>query len=149
MRPFTLGIFLSISLMSGISAFGQSIFVGPDGKFEEKKLSVPYAFYNEAFGAAAGYAYGITGYPQNQSAILATAMAGTKGSAMGFFIGRDLRLPLSDRLFVDPITQVGWFEGAESYTDGDPSFPDERAGSNDSDEDRRLGSDHSNTLKNQ
>jgi hypothetical protein len=33
-------------------AYGQSIIVGPDGKYEKNVLSVPYAFYNEAFGSA-------------------------------------------------------------------------------------------------
>ena len=36
----------------------QSIFTGPDGNFKEQTLGVPYAFYNEAFGAAAAYTYG-------------------------------------------------------------------------------------------
>ena len=103
---------------------GQDIFVGPDGKFEEQTLSVPYAFYNESFGAAVAYAYGKVGYPQKQSAILGTVMAGSKGSIMGFLIGRNLRLPWSDRLFLDPIAQIGYFKDADSYSDGNPDFPD-------------------------
>ena len=120
---------------------GQDIFVGPDGKFEEQTLSVPYAFYNESFGAAVAYAYGKVGYPQKQSAILGTVMAGSKGSIMGFLIGRNLRLPWSDRLFLDPIAQIGYFKDADSYSDGNPDFPDERAGSNDSDEDNYIEGD--------
>jgi hypothetical protein len=133
-------LLLCFLLNPHISA-AQSIFVGPDGKFEEKTLSVPYAFYNEAFGAAAAYAYGKVGYPQKQSAILGTAMVGSKGSIMGFFIGRDLRLPWSDRLFLDPIAQIGHFKDADSYYDGKPGFPDERAGSNDSDKDNYIEGD--------
>ena len=133
-------LLLCFLLNPHISA-AQSIFVGPDGKFEEKTLSVPYAFYNEAFGAAAAYAYGKVGYPQKQSAILGTAMIGSKGSIMGFFIGRDLRLPWSDRLFLDPIAQIGYFKDADSYYDGRPGFPDERAGSNDSDKDNYIEGD--------
>ena len=117
------------------TAFAQSIFVGPDKKFEQKKLSVPYAFYNDSFGTAVGFVYGITGYPQKQSMLLGTAMAGTEGSVMGFLMGRDLRLPFSDRLFVDLVAQVGRFKEIKSYSDGNPDFPDERAGSNGSDED--------------
>ena len=120
---------------------GQDIFVGPDGKFEEQTLSVPYAFYNEAFGFAVAYAHGKVGYPQKQSAILGTVMAGSKGSIMGFLIGRNLRLPWSDRLFLDPIAQIGYFKDADSYTDGNPDFPDERAGSNDSDKDNYIEGD--------
>ena len=82
------------------TAFAQSVFVGPDKKFEQKKLRVPYAFYNDSFGTAVGFVYGITGYPQKQSMLLGTVMADTEGSVMGFLMGRDLRLPFSDRLFL-------------------------------------------------
>lgn len=134
-------LLLSVSIFFVPLSIAQSIFTGPDGKFEEQTLSVPYAFYNEAFGAAAAYAYGKIGYPQKQSAILTTAMVGSKGSVMGFFIGRDMRLPWSERLFLDPIVQIGWFKDADSYTDGNPNFTDERAGSNDSDEDNFIEGD--------
>jgi len=119
----------------------QDIYVEPDGDFEQKTLSVPYAFYNDSFGAAVGYIYGKIGYPQKQASLLGTVMAGSQGSVMGFVIGRDLRLPWSDRLFLDPIAQIGYFKDARSYTDGNPSFPNERAGSNDSDEDDYLEGD--------
>ena len=68
------------------TTFAQSIFVGPDKKFEQKELRVPYAFYNDSFGTAVGFVYSITGYPQKQSMLLGTAMAGTEGSVMGFLI---------------------------------------------------------------
>jgi hypothetical protein len=70
--------------------------------------------------------------------LLGTAMAGTEGSAMGFLMGRDLRLPFSDRLFVDLVAQVGRFKEITSYSDGNPNFPNERAGSNGSDEDNYI-----------
>jgi len=53
----------------------QSVFVGPDKRFEQKHLRVPHAFYNDSFGTAVGFVYGITGYPQKQSMVLGTAMA--------------------------------------------------------------------------
>ena len=111
----------------------QGVYVGPDGKSAKQTLSLPYGFYNEKFGLAAAYVYGVTGYPQEQSLLLATAMAGTRTAAMGFLLGRDIRLPISERLFLDPIVSMGYFGENESYTDGNPDFPDERAGSNDSD----------------
>ena len=120
-------IWSALLLAPGLSV-GQDIFVEPDGDFEEKTLAVPYAFYNDAFGAAVGWAHGKIGYPQKQASILGTVMAGTKGSILGFFIGRNLRLPWSERLFLDPIAQIGWFEDGESYSDGNPRFPNERAG---------------------
>jgi hypothetical protein len=120
---------------------GQSITVGPDGKFEKQVISVPYAFYNESFGVAGAYAYAVTGWPQKQSALIATAMVGTQGSAMGFLMGRDYQMPFTQRLFLDAIVQAGYFQDAEIYTSGNPDFPNERAGSNDSDKDNYIESD--------
>ena len=124
------------------NAFGQSIMVGPDEKFEKQVLSLPYGFYNENFGFAGAYVYAVTGYPQKQAALISSAMAGTNGSALAFLMGRDLQMPLSDRLFLDAVFQAGYFQDADIYTDGNPDFPDERAGSKDSDEDNYLSLIH-------
>ena len=122
-------------------AFGQSIMVGPDGKFEKSVLNLPFAFYNEDFGFAAAYAYAVIGYPQKQAALISTAMVGHKGSGMGFLMGRDLQMPFWDRLFLDAIVQAGYFQDLDLYVNGNRDFPDERAGSNDSDEDNFVESD--------
>jgi hypothetical protein len=102
---------------------------------------LPYAFYNETFGFAAGYVHGLVGIPQKQATLLATAIAGSEGSAMGFLAGRDLQAPFAERLFLDPILSLGYYRGAEAFIDGNPAFPDERAGSNDSDADNFLEGD--------
>jgi len=125
----------------GHKAFGQSIMVGPDKKFEKQVLSLPYAFYNENFGFAGAYVYAVTGYPQKQAALISTAMAGTNGSAMTFFMGRDLQMPLVDRLFLDAIVQAGYFRDSDIYTDGNPHYANERAGSNNSDPNDYVTSD--------
>jgi len=135
------GLLVLLIISAGTTVFGQSIYVGPDKEFKPKILNIPYGFYNEHFGAAVGYVYGIVGYPQKQSALLATVMAGTEGSVMGFLIGRDIRIPFSERLFVDPIAQVGSFRNVESYIDGNPEFAGERAGTNDSHEDNFVEGD--------
>ena len=116
--------------LSCYTAFGQSIYLGPDGQHTKQILSLPYGFYNEKFGLAAAYVYGVTGYPQKQSLLVATAIVGTRTAAMGFLLGRDIRLPIFERLFLDPIISMGYFGENESYTDGNADFPDERAGSN-------------------
>lgn len=118
-----------------------NVYVGPDNKFTPKRISIPYGFYNENFGAAAAYVYGVTGYPQKHSALLGTVMAGTEGSMMAFFIGRDINVPLSERLFVDPIGQIGNFKNIESYIDGNPEFSGERAGTNGSHEENFIEGD--------
>jgi hypothetical protein len=122
-------------------AYGQSIMVGPNKKFEKQVLSIPYAFYNTSFGFAVAYAYAVTGWPQKQSALISSAMVGTTGSAMGFVMGRDLQIPRTDRLFVDVIGQIGYFQGNESFTNGKPKYIDRRAGSNDSNKDDYLDAD--------
>jgi len=122
-------------------AFGQSIMVGPDGKFEKNVLNLPFAFYNESFGFAAAYVYAMTGYPQKQAALISSVMVGSKGSGLGFIMGRDLQMPFLDRLFLDATFQAGYFQDNDIYVNGNRDFPDERAGSNDSDEDNFVTSD--------
>ncbi len=107
----------------------------PSLRGSDRIISLPYGFFNESFGAAAAYVYAINGYPQPQSALLGTVMAGTTGSAMGFVMGQDIRLFGIERLSFDPILSVGYFGDIEAYVDGNPNFADERAGSNDSDAD--------------
>ena len=141
MRQIVFAVVLVIVLFTGISSFGAGVVVGPDGKFSKQELSLPYAFYNESFGFSAGYVKGVVGYPQKQSTLLATAMAGSTGSAMGFLVGRDIQMPHVERLFLDPIVQVGYFMDNKSYVNGKPRFANERAGSNDSDQDNYVKGD--------
>ncbi len=128
-------IIVTFSLLFQQTSLGQGVRVGPDGKTSKQKLSLPFAFYNENFGFTAAYVTGVVGYPQKQSTLLGTLMAGSKGSAMGFLVGRDIQMPRVERLFFDPVVSVGYFSDNEAYIDGKPRFPDERAGSNDSDKD--------------
>jgi hypothetical protein len=121
-------------------AYAQGVAVGPDGQFSPQTLSLPYAFYNENFGFAAGYVYGKVGSPQKQATILTTAIIGTDGG-MGFLVGRDIQMPRIERLFLDPIVSVGYFTDNDSYINGNPDFANERAGSNDSDEDNYVEGD--------
>jgi hypothetical protein len=103
---------------------------------DDSRINLPYAFWNETFGASLGYVYAVNGFPQPQAGVVASVMAGTEGSVMGFFMGQNIRpLRSLERLFVDPILSVGYFDNADVFIDGNPDFPDERAGSNDSDPD--------------
>jgi hypothetical protein len=45
-------VLVAVAFSFNQNAFGQSIMVGPDEKFEKQVLSLPYAFYNENFGFA-------------------------------------------------------------------------------------------------
>lgn len=104
----------------------------PSLRGADRVISLPYGFWNESFGAAAAYVYAVNGYPQPQSALLGTLMAGTEGAGMALIMGQNLRLFGIERLFFDPILSVGYYGDIEAYIGGNPNFPGERAGSNDS-----------------
>ena len=130
-----------VSAASPRPARAQSIYVDRQGPSGEQVLSLPFGFYNESFGAAAGYVYGAVAKPQPQSALIATAMVGSKGSAMIALLGKDIRVPGFDRLFVDPAFSFGYFSDNDIYTDGNPRYLDERSGSNDSNENDFINGD--------
>jgi outer membrane protein assembly factor BamA len=127
--------FLMLLIITVVNAYAIGVTVGPDGKHRTSVLNLPFAFYNQSFGAAAGYVYGVTGWPQKQSTLLSTTLVGTTGSAMSFLIGKDLQIPFTRRWFVDPVMSVGYFNDNESYANGNPDYSEERAGRNDSDKD--------------
>jgi hypothetical protein len=93
MKRWVIGLLIFLFLHCGYVALAQGVFATEKGEAGKQVLSLPFPFYNEKFGAAAGYVYGVTGYPQQPSAILTTVMAGTHGSVMGFLRGRDLQMP--------------------------------------------------------
>ena len=113
----------------------QVVPVATDG---DQVVNVPFAFYNEFFGAAAGFVTYRFGCPQPQARMLGTIMAGSKGSVMAFFMGRDIRMPGTKRLFLDPWVSMGYFADNRAYVDGNPAYPNERAGSNDSHSDNYI-----------
>jgi len=134
------GVIIFLVFVCSNLAYGQGVAVGPDGKFSPQTLMLPYALYNENFGFAGGFVYGKVGAFQKQATLLTTAIVGTKGG-MGFLVGKDIQMPLIERLFLDPIVSVGYFSDSKSFIDGNPKFSGERAGSNDSDEDNYVEGD--------
>ena len=132
--------FFILLVVTVMNANAAGVMVGPDGKTKPHKLHLPSVFYNQSFGAAAGFVYGVSGWPQKQSTLLSTTIGGTTGSAMSFLIGKDLQIPFSftQRWFVDPVMSVGYFKDSETYGNGNPDYRGEQAGSNDSDEDNYI-----------
>jgi len=138
-KPLVVLFILVFSLLISIKAFSET---NPENKNPEPKiLNVPYGFYNEAFGTAIAYVYGITGFPQTQAGLLGTAMVGSRGSVMAFGMARDLQPSFFDQLFVDSIIQIGSFKEIRSYSDGNPSFVGQDAGTNNSDPDNFIEGD--------
>jgi hypothetical protein len=103
-----------------------------DDKPGFETLAIPFPFYNESFAAAAGYVYGRAGWPERQAHVLGTVIAGTRGSGMLLLAGQDLRTPWLDRLFIDPFLAFGYFGEIESFTNGNPHFRGQEAGTNSS-----------------
>lgn len=133
--------FWFVVLLCGPAALGQAILADRDGHSSPQTLALPYAFYNEYFGFAGAYIYGVVGKPQRQSALLGTAMAGTGGSGMIALVGRDIQMPGVDRLFFDPVASVGFFSDARSFINGNSNFPNARAGSNSSNSNNYIEGD--------
>lgn len=132
---FYLILFLSLAWAP---AHAQSISVEKGKEFTPRVLNLPYAFYNDSYGAAVGYVYGITGKPQPQAMVVGTVIAGTNDAFSFFVLGNNIRLPYSERWFCDPLVYAGTFGELQSFTPGNPAFPNERAGSNDSDKDNYI-----------
>ncbi len=120
-------IFLGAGLLHA-----QSIVTEKGREFEPRIFHLPYAFYNQSFGAAAGYVVGITGVHQKQMSILATAIAGTNDALALYVVERDYQVPFLPRLFIDSEFALSTFGELQSYADGKPGYSNERAGSNNS-----------------
>lgn len=102
---------------------------GPEPRATDE-VSLPFVFFNDLFGAAAGYSYARSAFPQQQSELVVSGMSGTAGSAMLFVRARDLRIPGVDRLFADPILSLAYFNGNYVYANGNPAYPLQQAGTN-------------------
>jgi hypothetical protein len=105
---------------------------------DSNELKLPYTFYNDSFGAAVGFVYGLTGYPQPQSTVLVTAIAGSNSAFAFYLLSRDIRMPYTERFFFDTDLAVSHFGTTQSYINGNPDFLNERAGSNGSDKDNYV-----------
>lgn len=135
------GLLLGAALLLGpalpvLSA--QDIYLEKGQKPEPKFVVVPYVFYNESLEFGAGPALVSSGFPQPQMSIVGTGFFTTNGSRAFFLLGSGMQMPLLDRLFLDSHLSFAKFEEFESYTGGNPDYPDERAGSNDSSEDNFI-----------
>ena len=123
---------LGFTLMAamGPPANGATLIVDTNGVSEPASFILPYAFYNQYFGAAVGAAYGASGIPQKQMSFVASAMAGTEGSAAIYFLGKDIQVPGCERLFLDPWLSAGYFQNQNIYIQGNPKYANQQAGSN-------------------
>ncbi len=107
--------------------------VGETGPVESRKLILPYIFAAESLDVALGAAAGASAWPQEQSSFFGAVLGTTNESWGLFLVGTSLQLPAGKRLFLDTSASFGRYTDQRAYIDGNPAYPDSRAGSNDSD----------------
>jgi hypothetical protein len=100
--------------------------------------ALPFALYSEIFGWAAGGFVGIQGLSQRNMSLYAGGLISTNGTKYGFIQFREFYLPFYPRIYIAPDILGGYFGVLNVYRDPPgsppPSNPEERAGSNDSNE---------------
>jgi Omp85 superfamily domain len=99
---------------------------------------IPYGFYNADTGLALATVWIGKGYIQDQVLSVANAWVGSNGSYQLFWANSDALLPFSNRLFVDSVFMYSDWDEIDTYQNGNPNFPTEVAGSNDSDQDNFI-----------
>ena len=102
-----------------------------DAPVKQTKV-IPYAFFNASTGAAAAAAVVATGLLQPQTTTVANGFVSANDSQNLFVAMMDLRVPGSERFFVDTQFMYGNWGETDSYQDGNPGFPLGGAGGNDS-----------------
>ena len=98
-------------------------------------LVLPFAFYNKRFDLAYGISWGTNGFIQDQMRTFVEVMGSSNSSFNFSMLVSDYKLPFFERLFFSPVISIGKYDDIMAYIDGNPHYPNERAGTNDSDED--------------
>jgi len=109
----------------------------------KRLLTLPYPFYNDTIGAGIGVATIAEGYVQPQMLSVGSGLFSAEGTYLLFAMVRNYQVPWLDRLILEPQVSIGEFRKIETYVNGNPDFPDERAGSNDSSKDNFIEADGS------
>ncbi len=98
-----------------------------------KTTILPYAFRTETFDTSIGIFGVVSRWPEEHSAVYATAFGSANGSWRAWIGAFDLSVPGTERWFLKPDLMGSDYKNFQVYIDGNPEFPDVRAGSNDSD----------------
>ncbi len=100
---------------------------------EPEPYVLPYGFASEAMGFVVGVAGGISGLPQEQNSLIATALVSNEGAAAVYVFFNNYQFSQSPHLFMDVSLGLGEFPQQRAYLNTGPSGDSPPAGSNDSD----------------
>jgi hypothetical protein len=136
-RLASLGLVLALSLLGARTPAEASASLqcaeGRPCPSPPMSIWAPYPFYNGNVDYAVGVAYAAAGVLQPQFGFVANAFVSSNGTYAGFLLARDYRLGSESRLFADFSLLGGEFGLIRSFQNGNPDFPGQDAGSNDSD----------------
>lgn len=96
---------------------------------KKRSILVPYIFRSDQVGAAVGLAGGISGFQDGQMSIAGTVYGSGKNALSGIASVNNARMPFTDRIFLDFITQDGTYPDLWIY---DAPGTETRGGANDS-----------------
>lgn len=102
---------------------------------------VPYGFTSETMGLVIGAAAGISGLPQEQSSLFATALVSNDGAAAIYAFFNNYQFSNNTHLFLDVGLGLGEFPQQKAYIDLLPPGNSPPAGSNDSSADDFVTTD--------
>ncbi len=97
-----------------------------------RSLLLPYAFSTETLGIGVGGVGTHSPASAPESLYFGSAFATDNGSALGLIGATDLQIPGVDRFFVRFYSIGAHYTHMRVYVDGNPGYPDERSGSNES-----------------
>jgi len=101
-------------------------------KGEPEPYVVPYGFASESMGFVVGAAGGISGLPQEQNSLIATALVSNEGAAAAYLFFNNYQFTNNKHLFLDVSLGLGEFPQQRAYLDTSPPGNNPPAGSNDS-----------------
>ena len=107
----------------------------------KRLLILPYPFSNDTIGAGVGVAAIAEGYVQKQMLTVGSVLGSADGTYLAFLMVRNYQVPWMKRLILDPQISTGDFQDINSFALTNPAFPNQRPGSNDSDEDNYVAAD--------
>ena len=127
----TLFVFL---MLFATAAFAQNIALDPGQDLSSERNGwLPYAFSTDALGTTAGVAAFSTGrFRQPQTSLLGTAFASANDSWGALGAINNMKLPGTERLFLDSFLLLGHFTDSRYSIDLDRDPEEAKAGSNDS-----------------